>query len=941
MKLTSRFWLPGAAALLVLAAVWCALNSTVVPTVSSNVVALRRPEASATKKADPRPSIGTSLTPEQRTATINAYNRLPLCFEANNGQAEAGVKYLSHGQGYSLYLTPNEALLSLNKPGAGADGRSLSPSLLRMTLANANPAAKISGDEALGSRSNYLFGNDPSKYIIGAMHYKKVRSAGVYSGIDMVYYGNQRQLEYDFVVAPGADPAAIRMAFAGSDKIEVDSGGELVIHMGDSTVTQHKPVIFQEHNGVRTPVAGGYEIVASAKSSAEKTMVGFKLADYDRSAALTIDPVLVYATFYGDTPQTDHSGDDIGLAVAIDASGAAYVVGKTNTYEFQVVNAIEIIPDPIDHAKFPTEFHTEPGNYHGFVTKFQPDGTQLVYSTYLGGTNNDECRGAAVDSNNNLYICGVTSSSNFPLKNALHAFGGNNDAFLTKIDSGGGNILFSTYLGGSGDDAANDIAIDPTDGSIVIVGTTASSNFVTAHPIQASYGGGLSDAFVAKFTADGSVNQFCTFLGGSGDDEGNGVAIDSSGNVFVTGSTDSTNFPISNPFQTNNAGGKDAFVSKLNSTGSLLVYSTYLGGTGDDIGNGIAVDSTGNVYVTGSTASANFPTISPTILPVQAVNGGPLGTTDAFVSKFNVFGSQLIFSTYLGGIMNDVGKRVRVDSRNAIYVSGTTTLTPNALPFQNNFPIAPQANTLQSGHAGLEDGFLAKFNPTGTPLVYSTYIGSDTHAFTTDNGTKQITDFNGSNFFYNFLRPGNITAATESGSTVTITTSGDHGLKVGDSFTISGVTPHGLQRHIPGRLDAVVHHLHLHGYHLRPELGNGGPAQHVCRIGDAARILRGPERVLAAQRPAERVPQQRDARLQQHGLRLHQSQQSQLSGHAAGRRFRHAHERRGHRHGLRQRGQRVHHRLDQRALLFHVRIVQRRCAHVPDSRRQIPGRAHG
>ncbi len=850
MKFNLRYSLLGSALLL---AIMGALVLSYHPTPRRTVETAppNTPVATASEKKS------LTLSPEQRTATINAYNKLPLSFEENKGQADPVAKYIARGNGYALYLKPNEAILSLRN---NVHDAAQPNSILRMKLANANAASTIGGVDLLPGKSNYFIGNK-ANYATNVSQYKKVFCENVYAGIDMVYYGNQRQLEYDFVVAPGADPSAIRMSFAGSSKIEVNATGDLAIHIGDGEITQHKPVIYQQIDGARKEVSGRYEIVSAAKSAQGETVVGFNISNYDHSAKLIIDPVLVYATYYGDRPNTtlgksDHSGDDIGLAVAIDAAGSAYVVGKTNTYEFPLLGNIENFFDPIDHAQFPTRFHTAPANYHGFITKFKPDGSGLVYSTYLAGSGVDECRGVAVDALGNAFICGTTTSSDFPTKFAQHVYSGGQDAFLLKLKPDASGIVFSTFLGGSGDDSANDLAIDPS-GNVIVVGTTSSVNFVTAHPLQPAFGGGATDAFVAKFSPDGQINVYCTFLGGAGDETGNGVAIDSSGNAYVTGSTTSSNFPIANPFQVNNAGGMDAFVSKINSSGTLLVYSTYIGGNGNDSGNGIAVDTAGNVYITGTTTSTNYPTISPTILPIQTVNGGPPGTTDAFVTKFNVFGSSLVFSTYLGGIMNEEGKRIRIDSRNAIYVSGTTTLTAGALAAQNDFPVAPKAtpnnpsaNTLQPSHAGLEDGFLTKFNPTGTPLVYSTYIGSGTHDFVTDNGTIQqnkpttvsvngmavdnsgnayLTGSTDGSFYYTFgayssIAPnfpvpgedfpaphiveitdpnGNVTpepaesslqlntALIEAVNVVTVSTSGPHNLKMGQSITIAGVVPVG------------------------------------------------------------------------------------------------------------------------------------------------------
>lgn len=756
MKLNMRNWLLSVTALAAILG-FVSYRSSSVP-VSKPLASDTLPAPSAQNKLAGVNMPKSSVTPEQRAATLQAYAKLPLSFEENKGQTDARVKYMAHGNGYSLFLTSTEAVLSLNN--AGAKINETQQSNLRMKLSNANPAGAIHGDEVLGGKTNYLVGNKPENYVKGVSQYKKVRCDNVYAGIDMVYYGNQRQLEYDFVVAPGANPAAIRMSFCGSKKIEVNPEGGLAIHVGDSVIEQHKPVIYQTINGKRQPVAGGYEIVSVGKSDKDETVVGFKLQDYDRSAALIIDPVLVYATFYGDTPNqtklsSDHSGDDVGLGIAIDQAGAAYVVGHTSSFEFPLLGNIETITDKVDHTIQPDPVytyppgttppnpgvHSVPETNHGFITKFAADGRSLIYSTYLAGANGaDECRSVVVDSVGNAYICGTTTSSDFPTRNAQHTYSGMNDAFVMKINAGGTDILFSTYIGGSDNDYANDIALDPSTGKIIVVGTTNSADFVISHAVQPLFGGtGPSkngDAFVASFSGDGSISYFSTFLGGSLDETGNGVVVDSTGNIYVTGSTTSLNFPISHPFQVDKGNGSDAFVTKLNSSGTVLVFSTYLGGDGDDIGYGIAVDNSGNTYVTGSTASSNFPTISPTILPVQSTNGGPSGTTDAFVSKFNVTGSALIFSTYLGGTVDDVGRRIRIDSRNAIYVAGTTNLVNNVTAQNNGFPVAPQTNTLQPGHSGQQDGFLAKFNPTGTPLVYSTYLGSDYHSFVTQNGDQ-------------------------------------------------------------------------------------------------------------------------------------------------------------------------------------------------------------
>ncbi|HLX65031.1 MAG TPA: SBBP repeat-containing protein, partial [Planctomycetota bacterium] len=635
-----------------------------------------------------------SLSPEKRTELANIYHGLPLTFEENIGQTHDSVKFVTRGERYAMFFRSNDVIFSLRN---SKSGEAPTNAILRMKLMNAHDSA-ISGQGETGSHTNYFVGNNPAKYRTNVANYSRVRYGQVYDGVDLVYYGNQNELEYDFVVAPGANPDSIQMSFQGIDKAEIDPDGNLAIRVGDNFLVQHKPVIYQMVGNEKKAISGRYELVHSsdrlkAGLQTNEAIVGFKLGEYDRALPLVIDPELVYATFFGDKPNTsknksDHSGDEEGYAIAIDPSGAAYVVGTTTSYEFPLVGALELVADPIDHSANPQDPHIIPGAYRGFITKFAADGKTVVYSTYLSSATGDtqidpnssavtppafykqeRCTGIAVDALGNAYICGFTDYASFPIKNALHTYSGNRDAFITKINPAGSDLLFSTYLGGEGNDEANDLAIDNA-GNIVVVGRTSSQRFVLAHAIQSTHGGGTYDGFVSKFTTDGSVNIFSTYLGGTGDDSVNGVACDASGNIFLTGSTASTNFPIANPLQPVKAAGSDAFVTKMNPTGSLLVFSTYFGGNNDDVGNGIAVDNTGNVYITGSTFSTDFPTVSPTVLPAQATNGGGAGTSDAFVSKFNVYGNTLIFSTYLGGSMNDAGLRIRVDSRNAIYVAG-------------------------------------------------------------------------------------------------------------------------------------------------------------------------------------------------------------------------------------------------------------------------------
>ena len=636
---------------------------------------------------------------------VERYGNLPLSFEANRGQTDSDVKFLSRGNGYSLFLTSTEAVLSLKKPGVrkGPQITQISPialhsapsvksvdegAVLRMKLVGANPKAEVSGLDELPGKSNYFIGNDPSKWRTNVPTYTKVRYENVYSGIDLVYYGNQRQLEYDFVVAPGADPRAIRLAIEGDETLRIDGQGDLVLEAEGSELRLHQPVIYQEVSGARQRIGGNFVIRGGRQ-------VGFEVARYDTSKLLIIDPVLSYSTYLGG------SANDIGFGIAVDSAGNAYVTGATTSINFPIT---------------PGAFQTTGGVC--FVTKLNAAGSALVYSTFLGGcggdgSDQDYGNEIAVDSSGNAYVTGFSTSFDFPTANAFQARygGGRADAFVTKLSADGSALFYSTYLGGSGDDVGQGIAVDSS-GNAYVTGLATSFDFPTANAFQPAHAadGGLKDAFVAKFNAAGSALLYSTYIGGGGNDFGFGIAVDSSGNAYVTGQTASSNFPTVNAFQAaigSSGGNSDAFVTKLNATGSALVYSTYLGGGGGDIGFGIAVDSSGNAYMTGRTSSSNFPTANA----FQAAHAAA-GTNDAFVTKLNAAGSALVYSTYLGGSGDDIGFGIAVDSSGNAYVTGRTGSTS-----------FPTANAFQAVKDGITDAFVTKLNATGSALVYSTYLG--------------------------------------------------------------------------------------------------------------------------------------------------------------------------------------------------------------------------
>jgi hypothetical protein len=644
----------------------------------------------------PIPSARTESNEQaRRTHFAETYGKLPLSFEENQGQVDEKVKFLSRGSGYTLFLTPTEAVLALSaqssKPqdqrGARREPRkppSTKSSVLRMKLIGANPSPQVAGLEELPGKSNYFIGSDSSKWRTNVATYAKVKYREVYPGIDLVYYGNQRQLEYDWIVSPGAETETIRFAIEGAKRTSIDPNGDLVLTVAGGEVRLQKPVVYQETDGVRNEVAGSYV----KKTNRE---IGFRLAEYDAAKPLLIDPVLVYSTYLGG------SKSDRGYGIAVDSSGSAYVTGSTGSLNFPTANPLQ--PPSVGPILYMGDV---------FVTKFNPTGSALVYSTHLGGIGGDWGYGVAVDSLGNAYVTGRTDSKDFPTANPFQpAYGASNgsEAFVTKLNPTGGALIYSTYLGGNESDEGHGIVVDSS-GSAYVTGETWSSTFPTANPLQ-PLSGGYVDAFVTKFSPSGSTLVYSTYLGGSHEDEGRAIAVDSSGNSYVTGKTFSINFPTANALQPTNAYGSEAFVTKFSASGNGLIYSTYHGGNSWDEAYGIAVDFLGAAYVTGSTWSSDFPMVNP----FQAVHAG--GGGDVFVTKFNPNGSAQVYSTYLGGTGNESGYGIAVDSTGNASVTGETN--------SSNFPTA---NALQPAHGGgNNDAFVTKFDSTGSALIYSTYHG--------------------------------------------------------------------------------------------------------------------------------------------------------------------------------------------------------------------------
>jgi hypothetical protein len=626
-----------------------------------------------------------------------AHGRLPLAFEENRGQADPRVRFLSRGIGYTLLLTSSEAVLSLKRPGPTSEPAA--DAVLRMKIRGATGSARVSGIAELPGRSHYFIGNDPAAWRTDVPTYGSVRYESVYPGVDLVFHGsNQRQLEYDFVVAPGADPARIRLAFEGTEAMRLDEAGDLVLSTAGGEVIEKRPVAYQEIAGSRRTVDVRYE----RKGRQE---VAFRVEAYDRREPLVIDPVLVYSTYLGGS-STDGAG-----AIALDSAGNVYVGGGTNSADFPASNPLQ--------AHVATPSHPV-----AFIAKLSPSGDSLVYSTYLDGRSplgSAGVSGIAVDATGSVYVTGSTDSADFPTVNPVQASltpglsnGAGIDAFVAKLSPEGNALVYSTYLGGSCVDAGTAIAVDAAGNAYVtggtggifelIYGANCTGGFPTANAFQSARGG-RGDVFLAKLPPSGRPLVYSTYLGGAANEIGTGIALDDSGSVYVVGITTSANFPTVGPVQGCDMNGDDAFVTKFSPAGDAIVYSTCLGGACDDKGFGIAVDGAGSAYVTGSTCSLDFPTVNA-FQPERAA------FVDGFVAKLTPDGHSLSYSTYLGGNSEDYPFGIAVDDSGSAYVAGMT--------LSSNFPTR---DAVQSAKGLGLDGFVTKLGPRCGALVYSTYLG--------------------------------------------------------------------------------------------------------------------------------------------------------------------------------------------------------------------------
>lgn len=658
----------------------------------------------------------------QRTDLLN---KLPLRFEQERGKAP-GATYVARGAGFTLHLDSRESVLNWRNQ------------TVRTTLVNANRAVNPEPGDRLPGAANYFLGSDWRADVIG---YESVRYRRIYAGIDLLFHGESGRLEYDFVISPHADPNLIQFDVTGQRRLAIGDNGDLVVSTDAGEIRWKRPEIFDDSaDGKRVPVPGSFVLLG-------KHTVTFKVGAYNPDHTLVIDPTLNYSTFLGG------SGNEFARGIGLDAAGNVYIAGGTTTNNLSTVSA------------FQANFGGQTANAasgDAFVAKFSPTGT-LLYLTYLGGSADDTAMALAVDSAGNAYITGFTTSTNFPtagtpLQSKFGGLGGGTvmrtgDAFIAKIAPAGNKLIYSTYLGGSQDDFGLAIAIDGT-GAAYVTGGTVSANFpVSSTAFQKTFQGAggqrstftfgtplinSGDAFVAKLDASGSTLLFSTYLGGSFDDVGSTIALDSANNIYVAGLTLSNSFPTTAGAYQRVFGGADpadlyfqtgdGFITKLKPDGSGLIYSTLFGGSGDDYVQSIAVDASGNVYFTGSSGSAASISTTPGVF--QPFSAGPKSLPsgieniigDAVVGKLNAAGSAMLYLTWLGGSQNDAGTAIAIDPAGYAYVGGFSDSTDFPLS-ADAFQKTMKGDTGSVSFLNFGDAFLSVLDPAGAKLVYSTYMG--------------------------------------------------------------------------------------------------------------------------------------------------------------------------------------------------------------------------
>jgi len=635
------------------------------------------------------PFIGKgSTTPVAHTPGGTSPLDQGLCFEENRGQFDKRVKFLSRAPGHRVFLGAGEAVLVLGSQSG--DRGSGSEWIVRLILEGANNQAMTVGMERLPGRSHYFRGRAIESWHENVPSFGKVRYENVYPDIDLIYYYRDRQLEFDFLLQPGADARTIRLRLDGAEVRSIDGDGRLLIQNGEHRMFLDRPRVFQSGPGApKSEIKARYSLISS-------DTIGFGVEGHNPEMALLIDPAFVYSTYYGG------DGNDECQDMQVDAAGNVYVVGYTYSLDFPTTSGV------IQTVK--------KAGSEAFVFKMDSAG-RPVFSTYLGGAGNDYGYGIAVDSQAKVYLSGISGSDDFPTTTGAYrrTRTTGNDAFACKLNADGSSLVYSTFLGGGG--VAARIAVDAS-GNALVGSVTSSASFPVVNAHQGALKG-TSDACLVKLNSSGSAAVFSTYLGGQGS-EGlyfGSVAFDQDGNAWIAGTTQSTDFPVKSAPQTSSKGGGEAFAAKFSSTGSLAV-STYLGGSGAEVASDVAVDSAGNAYLTGYTLSTDFPVTASAIQTKSYPN-----TTSGFVTKIRADGGSLVYSTYLGAYKGMTrGSAISVDSSGNAYVTGYVEGGGASFPLAE--PVQPSYGNSPIGHMfGSAEAFVTKLAPSGTSIPFSSWLG--------------------------------------------------------------------------------------------------------------------------------------------------------------------------------------------------------------------------
>ena len=669
--------------------------------------------------------VTSTLSPDGATAGEAAlpdavFNDLPVSFEANAGQLDPEVNYLARGANGQLSLTDDGPVFSLHASALTGDSAGMGgPSAeVRMDLVGASPGMLIP-QRGLPGVVNYFRGSDPSDWHTAVPTYGAIRYRDVYPGVDLLFTGTRGELEYDFVLEPGAKVNEIALRFDGIEGLGLGAGGNLVIETAAGSMVHQAPYVYQPAESGRRPIDGSFAI--------DGERVTFDVGAHDPTLPLVIDPVVLgFSTFIGGTGEETV---DSANAIAVDSSGAAYVTGVTRSTDYPTTTGAY------------DEDHNG-GVRDAFVSKLSPSGDALAYSTFIGGTSPDDARGISIDSSGAAYVTGFTFSTDYPTTagayDQTHGGGGNADAFVTKLSPAGDDLAYSTFLGGGAGAEARGIAVDSS-GAAYVTGETLSSDYPITEGAYQMPSPPSHEVFVTKVSPAGDDLAYSTLIGGTSFDTGTGIAVDAGGAAYVTGYTGSSDYPTTVPtYDDSLEGGSDGFVSKLSASGDDLAYSTLVGGSGGDVANGIAVDAGGAAYMTGYTFSSDYPT---TAGAYDQTHGGG-SSTDGFVTKLSSTGINLTYSTFIGGSGREEANALALGSTGAAYVTGYTEST--------DYPTT--SGTFDATHNAGQDGFVTKLSPTGNALAFSTFIGGagyETPAgiATDSGGAAYVTGFTASTDF--------------------------------------------------------------------------------------------------------------------------------------------------------------------------------------------------